>query len=78
VFVGAASRCLGGTNLDVAAVKSRNPPSLSLLIALTAAGPLALNIFIPSMPGMVTTLGTDYATVQLTLTLYLAAMGGYR
>jgi len=62
--------------LDVAAAKTRNPPSLSLLIALTAAGPLALNIFIPSMPGMVTTLGTDYATVQLTLTLYLAAMGG--
>ena len=39
----------------------------------SAIGPLALNIFIPSMPGLQTAFATDYATVQLTLTLYLAA-----
>lgn len=62
--------------MGVAVARTRNPPSLVLLIVLTAAGPLALNIFIPSMPGMVEALDTSYSTVQLTLTLYLAAMGG--
>jgi len=37
-------------------------------------GPMALNIFIPSMPGMVAVFGTDYGTIQLTLTLYLAGV----
>ena len=44
-----------------------------ILILITATGPLALNIFIPSMPGMVAVFNTDYGTVQLTLTLYLVA-----
>ena len=47
------------------------PPSLAILIAVTAVGPLALNIFIPSMPGMQAVFGVDYGTIQLTLTLYL-------
>ena len=46
-------------------------PSLAILIAVTAIGPLALNIFIPAMPGMATVFDTDYATIQFTLTLYL-------
>ena len=46
-------------------------PPLLLLIAVAAIGPLALNIFIPSMPGMTRILGVGYGTVQLTLTLYL-------
>ena len=41
---------------------------------MTATGPLALNLFIPSMPGLVTEFSSDYATVQLTLTLYLAGV----
>ena len=48
-------------------------PSLFILVAVTAVGPLALNVFIPSMPGMQTVFGVDYGTIQLTLTLYLAA-----
>ena len=44
-----------------------------ILILITATGPLALNIFIPSMPGMLAVFNTDYGTVQLTLTLYLVA-----
>ncbi|HJO97907.1 MAG: multidrug effflux MFS transporter [Rhodospirillales bacterium] len=47
------------------------PPFL-VLIALTAAGALALNIFVPSIPGMQRVFDTDYATVQLTLTLSFA------
>lgn len=49
-------------------------PSLFLLIAMSAIGPIALNIFIPSMPGLQATFATDYATVQLTLTFYLASL----
>ncbi|WP_227010563.1 multidrug effflux MFS transporter [Pelagibius marinus] len=44
---------------------------MGILIAVTALGPLALNILIPAMPGMVAVFNTDYTTIQLTLTLYL-------
>lgn len=50
-------------------------PSLLLLIAATSLGPLTINIFIPSMPGLARDFATDYATVQLTLTLYLIGIG---
>ncbi|HYG87365.1 MAG TPA: multidrug effflux MFS transporter [Azospirillum sp.] len=46
-------------------------PSVILLVAATATGPLALNIFVPSMPGLPAVFGTGHATVQLTLSLYL-------
>lgn len=51
-------------------------PSLAVLIIISGLGPLALNIFVPSMPGMQRVFDVDYATVQLTLTFYLAAMAG--
>jgi DHA1 family bicyclomycin/chloramphenicol resistance-like MFS transporter len=50
-------------------------PPLLLLIAATSLGPLTINIFIPSMPGLARDFATDYATVQLTLTLYLIGIG---
>lgn len=50
-------------------------PPIWILIVATATGPLALNIFVPSMPGLVDVFQSDYATVQLCLTLYLAALG---
>lgn len=49
---------------------------LAILIATTALGPISLNIFIPSMPGLQAALDTDYATVQLVLTLYLVGLAG--
>jgi len=49
-------------------------PHLAILIAVTALGPIALNLFIPSMPGMQRVFATDYATIQLTLSLYLAGL----
>lgn len=51
-------------------LSNRRPP-VWLLVAATATGPLALNLFVPSMPGLVAVFGTDHATVQLTLSLYL-------
>ncbi|WP_022729176.1 multidrug effflux MFS transporter [Fodinicurvata sediminis] len=54
--------------------KVRAKPPIGILIAASAIGPLALNIFIPSMPGLQHTFSADYATVQLTLTLYLIGL----
>jgi len=42
------------------------------LITVTATGPLALNMFMPSIPGLVSDLSTTVGMAQLTLTLYLA------
>tara|TARA_E500000305_G_scaffold7910_3_gene5687 strand:- start:3262 stop:4479 length:1218 start_codon:yes stop_codon:yes gene_type:complete len=52
----------------------RKAPPILVLIIATATGPLALNLFVPSMPGLVPVFGTDYHTVQYTLTLYLAGI----
>ena len=51
-------------------------PGLFVLVATTALAPVALNIFIPSLPGLRGSLNIDYATAQLTLTIYLAAFAG--
>lgn len=45
-----------------------------MLVAVSAIGRLAMNMFIPSMPGLVNEFSTEYATGQLTLTLYLVAV----
>jgi DHA1 family bicyclomycin/chloramphenicol resistance-like MFS transporter len=65
---------------------SRSPalPSLSqhtdrplllgaVLTGLTAFGPLSTDLYLPALPGLVNTFQTDIATVQLTLSVFLAA-----
>ncbi len=49
-------------------------PSYAILVAISAVGPLALNIFMPSMPGLQSEFGVTYGVAQLTLTLYLVGM----
>lgn len=49
-------------------------PSFAILVAISAVGPLALNIFMPSMPGLQREFSVPYGTVQLTLTLFLIGM----
>ncbi len=49
-------------------------PTLAILIAVTMAGQLALNIILPSMAGLAKTFHTTHSMVALTLTLFLAAM----
>lgn len=49
----------------------RPGPAIANLIAVAAVGPLALNIFTPSMPGMQEVFDVSYGTIQLTITLYL-------
>lgn len=51
-----------------------NRPSYAILIAISAVGPLALNIFMPSIPGLQQEFGISYGVAQLTLTLYLIGM----
>lgn len=49
-------------------------PSFAILVAISTVSPLALNILLPAMPGLQQAFGVTYATVQLTLTLYLIGM----
>jgi DHA1 family bicyclomycin/chloramphenicol resistance-like MFS transporter len=53
----------------------RTQPSVFILVAMSALGPIALNIFLPSMPGLAKELAVDYGTVQLTLTFFLIGLG---
>src|SRR5256885_16721664 len=49
---------------------------LALLIAMTAVGPLSLNILAPAMPGLIVTFRADAGAVQLTLSPFLFGMAG--
>lgn len=46
-------------------------PSLLTLILLAAVSPMAINMFVPSMPDIANDLDAPYATIQLGLSLYL-------
>ena len=48
-------------------------PPYVILVTMSAIGPLALNMFVPSMPGLQNTFGATSGTVQLTLSVYLVA-----
>ena len=49
-------------------------PKLWILVSLGAVGPLAMNIFIPSIPGLMLIFDSGYGQVQLVLTAYLISM----
>jgi len=54
----------------------KNPlPSLSLLVGITFVSPFALNVFNPAMPDVAADFGASISTVQLTISLYLFALG---
>lgn len=55
-------------------VPARAMPPLAILVAISALQPVALNILAPATPGLSRALGTDYSTIQLTLTVYLATV----
>lgn len=46
-------------------------PALLTLILVAAVSPMSINLFVPSMPSIAADLNTNYATVQLGLSLYL-------
>ena len=50
-------------------------PPLSLLVAITFISPFALNVFNPAMPDVAIDFDASISTVQLTISLYLFALG---
>ncbi|MCB9960223.1 MAG: multidrug effflux MFS transporter [Rhodospirillaceae bacterium] len=66
----------GGWGAASGADGQRAVPPLAILVALTAISPLALNIFMPSLPGLDQVFATDASTVQLTLSLFLIGFAG--
>lgn len=49
------------------------PPHILTLVIATAVSALAINVFLPSLPGMARHFEADYALAQLTVSVYLAA-----
>jgi len=49
-------------------------PPVWLLVGMAAIGSFALNVFVPSIPGLVAYFASDFATVQLALSLYFVAI----
>lgn len=53
---------------------TRRRPPLAILVAISTLQPFALNVLAPATPGLARALETDYATVQLTLTIFLVTV----
>jgi DHA1 family bicyclomycin/chloramphenicol resistance-like MFS transporter len=49
-------------------------PSITLLVAMTGLGPFTQQMLIPSLPALAAAMAVSYGTIQLTITLYLAAV----
>jgi len=49
-------------------------PGLAVLVAISTLQPFALNVLAPSTPALARAFDTDYATIQLTLGLFLLAI----
>ena len=49
------------------------PPHIVTLVMVAGLSALAMNIFLPSLPGMTEWFATDYRLMQLSVSLYLAA-----
>lgn len=54
-----------------------NSRAIALSLGLiTLIGPVSIDMYLPFMPEMAAEMGTPYASMQLTLTVFLLAMGG--
>ncbi len=52
--------------------RTKSPPHIATLILLAGISALAMNIFLPSLPRMAAFFETDFAVMQLSVSLYLA------
>ncbi|MFN3293598.1 MAG: Bcr/CflA family efflux MFS transporter [Gemmobacter sp.] len=52
-----------------------SPPHLATLILFTGISAMSMNVFLPSLPAMAEWFRAPYATVQLSVSLYLALSG---
>ncbi len=51
------------------------PPHILTLVLMAGLSALSMNVFLPSLPGMTAYFETDYATMQLSVSLYLGLTG---
>jgi DHA1 family bicyclomycin/chloramphenicol resistance-like MFS transporter len=58
-----------------AAAAAVRAPSIFVLAAMTAIGPLGIHIVVPAVPVLATDFGVGYAAAQLVVTVYLFAIG---
>lgn len=49
-------------------------PTLAILVAISALQPIALNLLAPATPALTRHFASNYATIQLTLTLFLVSV----
>ena len=56
---------------DIRFLDRTSPPHVSTLILLSGLSALAMNIFLPSLPGMTQHFETDYRVMQLSVAVYL-------
>ena len=54
--------------------RAGNVARFIVLVAIAGLGPLAINIIVPSLPGIAREFGSDYGVTQLALSLFLASM----
>ncbi len=59
------------TPVQVRLMDATTPPHVMTLVAQAAVAALAMNVFLPSLPRMTEYFGTDYAVMQLSVSLYL-------
>ena len=55
-------------------LNNKTPPHIITLVFAAALGPLAMNVFLPSLPGITAYFNTSSANAQLSVSLYLAAV----
>ncbi|MDO6728596.1 multidrug effflux MFS transporter [Marinovum sp. 2_MG-2023] len=61
---------------DVRFLDRTTPPHIATLIMLAGMAALAMNIFLPSLPGMTAYFDTEYRLMQLSVAIYLAVNAG--
>ena len=68
--------CVDAQTTKAASPDTRPAPAglIVLLMAMTAIGPLSLNILVPAVPGLAVIFNSKVETVQLTLSLYLVGL----
>ncbi|MGX0903214.1 DHA1 family bicyclomycin/chloramphenicol resistance-like MFS transporter [Roseovarius sp. MBR-79] len=64
------------TDRPVRFLDRTSPPHIATLILMAGLSALAMNIFLPSLPGMVAHFDTEYRLIQLSVALYLAVNAG--
>jgi len=55
-------------------IPARPKPTLTILVAISALQPLALNLLAPATPTLTRHFASSYATIQLSLTLFLVSV----